>query len=112
MQRRRNWPQCAKLFVTQFVAMDLDSDGHPDLAGTREFGAKWARCCVWLCDPSQHIFVKKFLAEQMDLLTNLTPLEGGLVCSSQLGAGKSFAGFAPIAGAEGSRSERQLILLL
>ena len=64
-------------FSGQFVVRDLDSDQHPDLAGIREFGAKWARNCVWLYDPKQHFFVKDFLAEQMELMTNLEPLAGG-----------------------------------
>ena len=36
-------------FVTHFMT-DLDFDGHLDPAGIREFGAKWARYCVWLYD--------------------------------------------------------------
>jgi hypothetical protein len=35
-------------FVSKFMVRDLDFDRHPDLAGIREFGAKWARYCVWL----------------------------------------------------------------
>ena len=58
-------------FVLRFAAKDLDFDGHKDLMGIREFGAKWARHCVWFYDPHQHIFVKDFLAEQMELLANL-----------------------------------------
>lgn len=96
-------------FVTQFMAIDLDSDGHPDLAGIREFGAKWARYCVWLFDPSQHIFVKNFLAGQMELLTNLTSLEGGLVSSSQMGPTNPWQAVYRIVGAQGSRPERQLV---
>src|SRR6516225_3940719 len=42
-------------FVTQFVVTDFDFDHHPDLAGIREIGAKWARYCVWLYDPKQRI---------------------------------------------------------
>jgi hypothetical protein len=45
-------------FVAHFVIADLDFDGHADLAGIREFGAKWARYCVWLYDPKQHMYVK------------------------------------------------------
>src|SRR5215471_6653027 len=96
-------------FVRQFVAMDLDSDGHPDLAGIREFGAKWARYCVWLYDSRQHIFVKNFLAEQMELLTNLTSLEGGLVSSSHIGPTDPWQAVYRIVGAQGSRPERQLV---
>lgn len=96
-------------FVTQFVAMDFDFDRHPDLAGIREFGAKWARYCVWLYDPKQHIFVKNFLAEQMELLTNLSSLEGGLVSSSQMGPTDPWQAGYRIVGAKGSRPERQLV---
>jgi hypothetical protein len=96
-------------FVRQFVVMDLDSDGHPDLAGIREFGAKWARYCVWLYDPNQHIFVKNFLAEQMELLTNLTSLEGGLVSSSHMGPTNPWQAVYRIVGAQASRPERQLV---
>ena len=96
-------------FVTQFVAMDFDFDRHPDLAGVREFGAKWARYCVWLYDPKQHIFVKNFLAEQMELLTNLSSLEGGLVSSSQMGPTYPWQAVYRIVGAKGSRPERQLV---
>lgn len=72
-------------FLAQFVATDLDSDRHPDVAGILEFGAKWARYCVWVYDPKKHIFLKNFLAEQMELLTNFRSLEGGLASSSQWG---------------------------
>jgi hypothetical protein len=96
-------------FVTQFVAMDFDFDRRPDLAGIREFGAKWARYCVWLYDPKQHIFVKNFLAEQMELLTNLRSLEGGLVSSSQMGPTDAWQAVYRIVGAKGSRPERQLV---
>jgi hypothetical protein len=34
-------------FVSNFMVRDLDFDRHPDLAGIREFGAKWARLS-WL----------------------------------------------------------------
>jgi len=95
-------------FVTGFEATDLDSDGYPDLAGIREFGAKWARYCVWLYDPSQHIFVKNFLAEQMELLTNLTASDGGTVSSSQVGPTNPWQAVYGIVGAKGSRPERQL----
>jgi len=95
-------------FVTQFEETDLDSDGHPDLAGIREFGAKWAKYCVWLYDPSQHIFVKNFLAEQMELLTNLTSSDDGTVSSSQMGPANPWQAVYRIVGATGSRPERQL----
>jgi len=98
-------------FVTQFEAVDLDSDGYPDLAGIREFGAKWARFCVWLYDPRQHIFVKNFLAEQMELLTNLTSNDGALVSSSHMGPTSPWQAVYQIMGAEGSRPERQLVPL-
>jgi hypothetical protein len=58
-------------FVSEFTIEDLDLDGHPDLRGVREFGAKWERYCVWLLDPSSRRFVKDRLAEQMELLSNL-----------------------------------------
>jgi hypothetical protein len=96
-------------FVTQFAALDLDFDRHPDLAGVREFGAKWARYCVWLYDPKQHIFVKDFLAEQMELLTNLSSHDGGLVSSSHIGPTNPWQAVYRIAGATGSRPERQLV---
>jgi len=59
------------LFVDGFKVQDLDMDGYPDLSGTREFGAKWERSCIWLFDPSSQWFVRDFLAEQMELLVNL-----------------------------------------
>jgi hypothetical protein len=96
-------------FVTQFVVMDFDLDRHPDLAWIREFGAKWARYCVWLYDPKQHIFVKNFLAEQMELLTNLNSREGGFVSSSQMGPTDPWQATYRIAGVKGSRPERQLV---
>ena len=96
-------------FVSQFVVLDFDFDRHPDLAGIREFGAKWARYCVWLYDPKQHIFVKNFLGEQMELLTNLSPLEDGLVSSSSMGPTDAWQAVYRIVGAEGSRPERQLV---
>ena len=59
-------------FVSGFAAEDLDLDGRPDLRGPREFGAKWERYCVWLYDPSSRRFNRDPLAEQMELLDNLT----------------------------------------
>jgi hypothetical protein len=64
---------------------------------------------VWLYDPNQHIFVKDFLAEQMELLANLNSLDGGLVSSSQMGATNPWQAVYRIAGAKGSRPERQLV---
>ena len=65
----------AEEFVTSFAAEDLDFDGHIDLKGPWEFGAKWARYCVWFYDPESQTFSgayrKRPLAEQMELLYNL-----------------------------------------
>jgi hypothetical protein len=99
-------------FVTKFEAKDFDFDRHPDLAGIREFGAKWARYCVWLYEPKEHRFVKTFLAEQMELLTNLNSLDGGMVSSSQIGPTNHWRAVYRIAEAEGSRPERQLVPVL
>jgi hypothetical protein len=96
-------------FVNQFATVDLDFDRHPDLAGIREFGAKWARYCVWLYDPNQHVFVKDFLAEQMELLTNLSSHEGDLVSSSHMGPTNPWEATYRIVGALGSWPERQLV---
>lgn len=95
-------------FLRQFVVRDLDSDGHPDLAGIREFGAKWARYCVWLYDPKQHFFAKDFLAEQMELMTNLEPLAGGWISASHIGPENMWRAVYRITEIEGSRPERQL----
>jgi hypothetical protein len=96
-------------FVTQFVVSDFDFDRHPDLAGIREFGAKWARYCVWLYDPKQRIFVKDFLAEQMELLVNLKPLAGRQISSSRMGPANIWRAVYRVTGSEGSRPERQLV---
>lgn len=96
-------------FLTQFVVRDLDSDGHPDLAGIREFGAKWARYCIWLYDPKQQLFAKDFLAEQMELMTNLEPLAGGRISASHMGPENMWRAVYRITKGEGSRPERQLI---
>ena len=96
-------------FLKQFVVRDLDSDHYPDLAGIREFGATWARYCVWLYDPKQHFFAKDFLAEQMELMTNLEPLAGGQIAASHMGPENMWRAVYRIAQAEGSRPERQLI---
>ena len=96
-------------FLRQFVVRDLDSDGHPDLAGIREFGAKWARYCVWLYDPMQHFFAKDFLAEQMELMTNLEPLAGRQISASHIGSENMWRAVYRITDVEGSRPERQLV---
>jgi len=96
-------------FLRQFVVRDLDSDGHPDLAGIREFGANWARYCVWLYDPKQHFFAKDFLAEQMELMTNLEPLAGGQISTSHMGPENMWRAVYRITEVEGSRPERQLV---
>jgi hypothetical protein len=96
-------------FVTQTAARDLDFDGHPDLAGIREFGAKWARYCVWLYSPKEHIFIKDFLAEQLELLTNLEPFMAGRISSSHPGPANPWVAVYRIAAADGGRPERQLV---
>jgi hypothetical protein len=96
-------------FVLRFEAKDLDFDGHKDLMGIREFGAKWARYCVWFYDPQQHIFVKDFLAEQMELLANLAANVNGQIVTSHLGPVNPWHAVYRIDGAEGSRPERQLV---
>ncbi|HXJ94904.1 MAG TPA: hypothetical protein VMT20_18835 [Terriglobia bacterium] len=58
-------------FVLNFKSEDLNFDGYADLKGPREFGAKWARYCVWLFDTKTNMFVTDYLAEQMELLDNL-----------------------------------------
>jgi len=45
----------------------------------------------------------------MELLTNLSSHEGGLVSSSQIGATNTWQAMYRIAGATGSRPERQLV---
>jgi hypothetical protein len=96
-------------FLRQFVVRDLDSDRHPDLAGIREFGANWARYCVWLYDPKQHFFAKDFLAEQMELMTNLEPLAGGQISTSHMGPENMWRAVYRITEVEGGRPERQLV---
>jgi hypothetical protein len=59
-------------FVARFAAEDLDLDGYLDLRGTRSFGAKWQRDCIWLFDPQAHNFYQDTLSEQMEHLSNLT----------------------------------------
>jgi hypothetical protein len=97
-------------FVKRFEAKDLDFDGKLDLAGVREFGAKWARYCVWLYDPQQHIFVKDFLAEQMELLTNLaTEKEGRWIVASSIGPTNPWRAVYRIFDGKHSAPGRQLL---
>jgi hypothetical protein len=96
-------------FVTYFVIADLDFDSHPDLAGIREFGASWARYCVWLYDPKQHIYVKDFLAKQMELLTNLKSLGGNRISSSHIEPASSWIIIYRVIGGDGSWPVRQLV---
>jgi hypothetical protein len=96
-------------FVTQFEARDLNFDGQADLMGVREFGAKWGRYCVWLYDPLQKSFVKDFLAEQMELLSNLTATKDHRIVASSLGPTSPWQAVYRIAGAEGSQPPYQLI---
>ena len=77
-------------FVTHFMIAGLDFDGHPDLAGIRDSGAKWARYCVWLYDQKQHWYGKDFLAEQMESLRNPQPFEAGQISSSHMGRANSW----------------------
>ena len=53
--------------------------------------------------------MKDFLAEQMELLTNLEPLKDGQVSSSGIGPVNPWFALYRIAGAKGSRPERQLV---
>ena len=96
-------------FVSRFDAKDLDFDGHLDLMGIREFGAKWSRYCVWFYDPQKHIFMKDFLAEQMELLANLTANVNGEIVSSHVGPVNPWHAVYRISSVEGSRPQRQLI---
>ncbi len=77
----------AEQFVRHFAAEDLDLDGYVDLKGVREFGAKWARYCVWLFDPETHTFQRsRPLAEQMELLYSLAvDAKRGLIISHNIG---------------------------
>jgi len=62
----------AEQFVKNFKTEDLDFDGYLDLKGPREFGAAWARYCVWIFDPKSRTFERGDpLAEQLELLYNL-----------------------------------------
>jgi hypothetical protein len=97
-------------FVERFEAKDLDFDGHPDLAGIRAFGAKWAQYCVWLYDAQQHIFVKDFLAEQMELLTNLAPEKNGRwIVASSVGPTNPWRAVYRIFAGKHSMPGRQLL---
>jgi len=98
-------------FISKFVTADLDSDGHLDLAGVREFGAKWARYCVWLYDAAQHKFMRDFLAEQMELLTNLRALGNGQISSSHMGPTTSSIAVYRVVNADGTEPARQLVPL-
>jgi len=98
-------------FVSHFVIADLDSDGHIDLAGVREFGANWARYCVWRYDKKQHKYSRDFLAEQMELLTNLRPLGGGQISSSHMGPTNSSIAVYRVVEADGTEPVRQLVPL-
>lgn len=62
----------SRQFVERFAAEDLDLDGYLDLRGTRSFGAKWTRDCIWLYDPQDHTFYQDLLSQQMEALSNLT----------------------------------------
>ncbi len=97
-------------FVKRFEAKDLDFDGHLDLVGVREFGAKWARYCVWLYDPQQHIFVKDFLAEQMESLTNLAAEKNGRwIVTSSFGPANPWRAVYRIFDGKHSAPGRQLL---
>jgi hypothetical protein len=96
-------------FVEQFEARDLNFDGNADLMGVREFGANWGRYCVWLYDPGQKNFARNFLAEQMELLSNLTATKDHRIATSSLGPTNPWHAVYRIAGAEGSRPPSQLV---
>ena len=106
---REEWEGVRGQFIDQFVLEDFDSDGFVDLAGVREYGAKWARYCVWLFDPKQHRFAQDFLAEQMELLLNLSKAGDGMVSSSSMGPTNPWVATFHILGANGSRPTRQLL---
>jgi hypothetical protein len=59
-------------FVSGLKTTDLDFDGLPDILAVRDFGAKWAKYCVWLYDPGSGTFVEDALSRQMEDLVNLT----------------------------------------
>jgi len=58
-------------FIARLAAEDLDLDGYLDLRGTRSFGAKWRRNCIWLYDPQSNNFYQDMLSQQMETLSNL-----------------------------------------
>jgi hypothetical protein len=62
-------------------------------------------------DTKQHIFAKDFLAEQMELLTNLEPLANGRISSSHMGPENMWWAVYRIIESEESRPQRQLIPL-
>jgi hypothetical protein len=62
----------SRQFIERFTAEDLDLDRYLDLRGTRSFGAKWNRDCVWLYDPQNHTFYQDLLSQHMEALSNLT----------------------------------------
>ena len=98
-------------FINHFLINDFDFDGYLDLAGVREFGAKWERYCVWLYDPKQQLFIRDFLAEQMELLPNLTPLDARQLSSSYPGPTAPWIALYKIVESEGARPQRQLMPL-
>jgi hypothetical protein len=59
-------------FVSGLQTTDLDFDGLPDILAVRDFGAKWAKYCIWLFDPNQGRFIQDPLSRQMEELVNLT----------------------------------------
>lgn len=98
--------------VTQFVAKDLDSDASPTWRALGNLGRSGLSTTFGLMTRDSSIFVKNVLAEQIKLLTNLTPLEEALNLFLSIATGKSFAGFVPDCWRQKSRSGRQLILVL
>ena len=98
-----------ELFVTRFEAKDLNADGHADLMGVREFGAKWARYCVWLYDPEQKLFAKDLVAEQMELLSNLTTGVAGWIVSYSIGPTNPWQAGYRVAGSGQGRPQHQLL---
>ena len=107
---QEEWAGARDQFVAHFVVEDFDSDGSVDLAGVRDYGAKWGRYCVWLFDAKQQLFVRDFLAEQMELLSNLSRLGNGMISSSSLGPGNPWVDVYRIVGTRDGRPARQLLL--
>ena len=62
----------SEIFVSHFQVADFNFDGYPDFIAPREFGAKWAKYCVWLFDPDTGKFVSGFLSTQLEQLSNLS----------------------------------------